>query len=241
METYDVEQAIIREGTIDDINRKEDVEQFCIVHGWIDLTISELDFEYIPPENRDSLWDSESDIPSNVNKLPTFRQTKITDFFYKKYGMMGNLLNLDYDFTEVNQIQDEIDSNEDNLMNDRLEDLRAYEEGKMTAYFTYMEEVEMYLVNRCPICQHSPCWWEQNHDELAQWCIDHIGENEVWDDMLAKWCRHQVTREVNRRLHGPDANLLQTLPVCWRIGVFRLYLPYHIKTHFWDPIFWDEE
>ena len=243
MDTAELDKLISSLGSKDDVNCYNDIQSFQTIHGWKDLTIQELDFEYIPPNTR-FWWDDDSNISSVKRNcsviIPKYRQTTITDYFWPKYGIMGDLNEKDFDFTEVNNIQNKIDSEEDDLMKERMEDLKATEEEKLGEYLEYMEEIETYMLDRCPTCQHSPCWWDQNRGDIQQWCIDHIGHDEVWDNMLAKWCRRQVTREVNRRLHGPEANLLQTLPVCWRIGVFRLYLPYHLKIHFWDPIDWGE-
>ena len=103
-----------------------------------------------------------------------------------------------------------------------------------------MEEVENFLLHQCQHCQYSPCWWKRHRGIMREWCIYHIGEQEVWDDALAKWCRRQLTREINRRLHGYESNLVKPLPTCMRIGVFRAYFPRRLKIHLWDPQFWDK-
>ena len=242
MEEEEVEYAIYTLGSTDDINHKEDVKVFHEVHGWKDLTIQELDFEYIPAKTNTWWCDSDSNTSNknnnNILSIPKYRQSKITEYFWPKQGFLGDLNITEFDFTEINEIQNQVDANEEKLREEQMQDIKSFEKEKLDEYFEYMTEIENYMEKRCATCQHSPCWWDQNRSDIEQWCIDHIGHDEVWEDMLAKWCRRQVTREVNRRLHGPDANLLQTLPICWKIGVFRLYLPYHLKIHFWDPIHW---
>ena len=133
-----------------------------------------------------------------------------------------------------------IDQNEEQYMKDMLHESIQLEKEKLEAYLIYMEHVEQFVSQLCPHCHHSPCWWKSNKGDLQEWCIYHIGEENVWEDMLAKWCRRQLTREINRRWYGPKSNLLKPLPVCMRIGVFRTYLPFHLKKHLWDPQFWGQ-
>ena len=128
MNKQDLEHAISVEGTMDNINIPEDV-QFFLRSNWKDLTQAEMDFEYVAEEN---IYSSDDNSYSKDGmKSVNYKQTKITDYFGKKFGMMGDLNNPIFNFAEVNMIQDTIDLNEEHFYESTLKEFVQLQKDDM--------------------------------------------------------------------------------------------------------------
>ena len=89
--------------------------------------------------------------------------------------------------------------------------------------------------NVCIHCGESPCWWEKNKGKVQNWSDVCLGEEEVFDDDTAAYCRKRVRRYVSYKRWGTwNKGKKRKHPHCIKKGVFLMYLPKDQKELFYD-------